>query len=132
MLKQPIKTETADTPADIANITHLSHDEAEKIYLWAYRRAENRQSGRLDAIVVLKEWGVDYPPGDPIARSRVLLVGKVEDYSEKAFRLRGAFEVDMDQPLDTDLLDVLRYMEDEVRPSFLPKSAVECVFQLPP
>lgn len=132
MLKQPVKTETAGTPADIANITHLSHDEAEKVYLWAYRRAENRQSGRLDAIVVLKEWGTEYPPDDPISRSRVLLVGKVEDYSEKAYKLRGAFEVDMDQPLDTDLIDVITYMEDEVGDSFLPKSVVEAIFKLPP
>lgn len=131
MLEQPVKTQRADTPADIANITHLSHDEAEKVFLWAHRRAEEmRESGRLDAVVVLKEWAIEYPPDDPIADSRVLLVGKIEDYSEKAYRCRGAFNVDMSAPLEEELIDVLSYVEDDTQPTYVPKSAVECAFEL--
>lgn len=129
MLTQAIKTATARTPADIANATHLSHDQAEKVFTWAHRRASNRESGRLDFIVVVEGWAVGYPPDDPIANGRVMLVGRVEDYSEKAFKFRGAFDIDMDAEIDTDLLDVLSFVHDK-GVGYVPKSAVQEVFEI--
>lgn len=128
-----------ETPADLANATHLSHDEAERIETLAFKRAARRDSGRFDVIVVLEPWAKTYPSrSDPIGREDVLLVGRIEDYSDKAYKCRGAFWVDLDYMMnltdeameEAETIDLL-YEPDEYdnNPTlkYLPKSAVEAI-----
>lgn len=128
-----------DTPADLANATHLSHDEAEKIETIVLGQAAGRESGRCDVIIVIEPWALTYPSrSDPIAETAVILVGEIEDYSEKAYKCIGARYLQMDMLEDMSVrdvgdvivADVIRYPNEyDTNPGlkFLPKSAVEAI-----
>lgn len=127
------------TPADLANATHLSHDTAEKLETLVFRFAARRDSGRFDVIIVIEPWALTYPSrSDPIARTAVLFVGEVEDYSEKAYKCVGARWMDMDAIEDMSLTDAEEVVTADIVSfpdeydsdpalKFLPKSAVEAI-----
>lgn len=127
------------TPADLANATHLSHDDAEKIETLAFRAAAKRESGRFDVIVVVEPWAKTYPSrSDPIAQTSVLLVGEIEDYSEKAYMCSGARWVlmdiledmsirDVEDVITADVIDFPEEYDSNPGLKYLPKSAVEAI-----
>lgn len=126
----------AQDPQNLADQTELSVDEAAGIIDLVKRRASNRSSGRYDVIIVLDEWATDPKYGPIVENSNVLLAGRIEDYSEKAYYCQGTYEVLMDGVMDEDeqlfskMVEQVDERDDganEVGRKFLPKSAVNVV-----
>ena len=95
------------------------------------KRADNRVNGHVDAIIVVAEWATqdEYD----IVDSRLLLAGNVHDHSEKALRLEGGFEVDVELLPDYDYMtNVVSSIDGEYDNDYLPKSSVETIIQLSP
>lgn len=122
--------------------TDMSEQTAENVLYLVETRAENRSSDRLDLIVVFEEWAWAEWSDTNVVESEVSLVGRIEDYSEKAYLVRGAFEVDMslveDRPLEevegeyiTDLVGQIDETEkdfiDSKGTTYFPKSAVSAI-----
>lgn len=135
------ETTDVSTPADLETNSFLDWDQCEKILYLAEKRAANRASGRLDAIVVTEPWATDYD----IVGSRVLFVGTVEDHSDKAYKLRGAFEIDVgeidsvDDVDDTTVTSLVEYVDETDTDfhnakgeMFIPRSAVDGIFAIRP
>lgn len=124
--------------ADAAAKTELHKTEAAKIIDIVQRRAANGD-GAADVVVLLEGWAHEPWSDYDIARNGVLLAGEVEDYSEKAYKLGGAVEVEddvvgtksVDEVHDTALNAVVSQVDEtdedfhDVRGEmFAPKSAV--------
>jgi hypothetical protein len=104
------------------------------------RRA--RGDAPFDHVVLLADWAYERWSDYQIARGPVMLVGSIEDYSEKSFFVEGAFEVDTDvmrsKPADevdsASLTSLVHQVDetdedfiDDVGATFLPKSAVDSI-----
>jgi hypothetical protein len=102
------------------------------------RRA--RGDAPYDHVVVLDDWAYESWSDYDIAESPILLVGAIEDYSEKSFFAEGAFEINGNavsgRPADeidgVTLTNLVRQVDetqedfiDDVGATYLPKSAVE-------
>lgn len=133
------------TGADVKRNADVSHDLADKLlYLIDNLHGlEGRRS--TDLIVVFEEWALNYPNElEPISDSRLLFVGQVEDYSADAYRLRGAFNLDLDGLEEADDEDIaanprsfLEAVDEtdtdfirEKRMKFAPKSAVRALLAI--
>ena len=95
------------------------------------KRADNRVNGHVDAIIVVAEWATqdEYD----IVDSRLLLSANIHDHSEKALRLEGGFEVDVELlPNYNYITNVISSIDGEYDNDYLPKSAIETIIQLDP
>lgn len=136
---------TAVDDADaLASLTEsLSEDEAEAVLNVHAYRVDMRSDDRTDIIVTLADWAVEENDFPTIADSPALLIGHVEDHSEKSYHARGAFEVDLDHTTgmsDDEIQDdfINRHIDqidrtdtdyvDSKGETYLPKSAVDGLF----
>lgn len=131
-----IEDETALTTA-----SDLHKDEAEAVLSIVEKRESVR--GSRDAIVVLEAWAYEPWSDYDIATNKVVLAGSIEDYSDKAFKVQSAAEVQMDvvdskspeEVRDTAVSSLVKTVDeteedfhDERGEAFLPKSAVAGVY----
>ena len=127
--------------SDLADETDLSEQSAENVLYLVETRMKNRADERSDIIVVFEEWAhADWSDAGGIADSPVILAGRVEDHSEKAWYARGAFFLQWDKvedrPLDeledeyvTDLIGQVDETDEEfidrIAATYWPKKAVQ-------
>lgn len=119
-----------ETPGDVSNHSSFGHDAGSAFLDVARRRQE--LSGKQHALILLDGWAVEERYG-PIADSRVLLAEDVTDYSEKAYKLEGAYAVDVDSVMDdpdqpfTKVITEVSEEDFDPGTKFLPKKVVECI-----
>jgi len=119
-----------DDPIDLTAGTFLGNQLSSEITSLLGERGQNRVDDRVDIVVIFNEWATDSKY--EIVDNRLLLVGKVEDYSEKAYKLRGAFIVDLTELEDyswmTDVVEMVDETDGELQSkgtTFVPKSSVQ-------
>lgn len=125
--------------ADAADQTDLDETTAAKLLHILDVREGNDKAGNYDVIVLLDGWAYEDWSDYDIAGNRALICGHVEDYSDDALKLRGAFEAlmgvmdpksveEVEEAWVTDLLSQVDETDedfhDEKGEKFLPKSAV--------
>lgn len=133
-------------PADLSDAVEdddFTESTAEKILSVVESRAGNRSGSAYDLIIVLEGWAFEAWSDYDIASQQVILAGHVEDYSEKAYKVEGAFEVQMDvlngksleEVEETYITSLVQQVDetdedfhDEKGEQFLPKSAVAGIF----
>jgi hypothetical protein len=138
-----VLTEVSDGDELVEELEETEASLGQKVIDIAQRRAETRQSGRLDIIVVLSNWAYEDWSDYDIAGNQFMLVGHVEDYSDKAYKVRGAFEVlsdEIDGKSPEEVSD--GYINNQIQvvdetdedfidkegAAYLPKSAVEGLY----
>lgn len=136
---------TVDGGEELSQASTLDLETAMSVIDLVARRADNRQDGRLDIVVILEEWATvddDYPTVTTIGR--VLLVHKVIDYSEKAYKFRGSFAIreealskgaqEFAETPATSLVEMIDQTDGEfaeiVGELFAPKSAVQGIYEV--
>jgi hypothetical protein len=125
--------------ADMADATEMDKSMGEKILHILDSRAEN---GASDVVIVVDEWAYADWSDYEITSQPVLVVGHVEDYSEKAYKLTSAFEAQVDvmdgksleEVQETYITSLLQQVDetdedfhDDKGEMFLPKSAVSAI-----
>lgn len=129
-----------EEPADLSDAISVDDATAEKVLDVMDRRASVRPEERYDIILSLDGWAYESWSDYDIATEQLWLLGHVEDYSEKAYKVRGAFELDMDtiesRPFEevhdehvTELLSQVDETDEDFHErlgeAYVPKSAVE-------
>lgn len=124
---------------DLVDQTSLHKTDAEKILSIMKRREANRMGESRDAIVLLDDWAYEDWSDYDIADNGIILSPFVDDYSEDAYIVESAAEVneteiDAISPAEVDgkslttLVDTVDETDgdfhDEVGEMYLPKSAV--------
>lgn len=132
-----------DDASELAEESGLSEQTAANVLYVSEERHSNRAEDRWDLIVEFDEWAhADWSDYDIVA-SPIALVGRVEDHSEKAFYVRGAFELDFDLIEDRPqeevkgeyLTEILTQVDetdtdfiDRIAAAYWPKSAVDSIY----
>lgn len=136
-----MKVQPLESGEDVARYSRYSVVTGEKVLDAVRRRRETRPHDCDDIIVVLESWA--HGDGYDIADAPILHAAEITDYSQKAYKIRGAVELDFEairtQSLselqDGWLTDVVSTYEQEADgdyertpgTGFLPKSAVAFV-----
>jgi hypothetical protein len=125
--------------ADAAEQTELDESTAAKLLHILDVREGNKKAGEHDIIVLLDSWAYEDWSDYDIADNPALICGHVEDYSDDAYKVRGAFEAlmgvmdpksveEVEEAWVTDLIKQVDETDedfhDEKGEKFLPKSAV--------
>lgn len=128
--------------SDLAPLSDIDEEYRDQVAAVLQKRADVKPSGGVDAIIAVEEWAyADWSDYD-ITGGPFLLVEHVEDYSEDAYLLDGAFEIVMGEIEGRTAADVddgsineqLQQVDetdgeyhDEKGEMYLPKSAVEAI-----
>lgn len=125
---------------ELVDETSLHKTDAEKILSIIKRREANRMGESRDAIVLLEDWAYEDWSDYDIADNGIVLSPFVDDYSEKAYIVESAAEVNEDEtdaisPAEVDgkaLTTLVSTVDetdgdfhDEVGEMYIPKSAVK-------